>query len=99
MITARTIIFFNSRTLPTPQLPATEKGLILLAPLIRTHFSLDSHHIRFNVVDADALRRAKAEPNNYCDLIVRVAGYSDYFCDLSDSLQNAIIERTEHQSV
>jgi trans-4-hydroxy-L-proline dehydratase len=66
--------------------------------LIRTYFKLDGHHIQFNVVDADTLRRAQQQPELHRDLIVRVAGYSDYFCDLGESLQNEIIARTEHQS-
>jgi len=48
------------------------------------------------VVRADTLRRAQAEPDAHRDLIVRVAGYSDYFCDLSIELQEEIITRTEH---
>jgi trans-4-hydroxy-L-proline dehydratase len=83
----------------TPQLLSTEKGLQSLVQLIRTHFSLDSHHIQFNVVDVETLKKAKADPENYRDLIVRVAGYSDYFCDLSEALQEEIIGRTEHQAV
>jgi pyruvate-formate lyase len=51
----------------------------------------------FNVVDADTLRAAQAHPEQYRDLIVRVAGYSDYFCDLGQTLQDEIIVRTEHQ--
>ena len=80
----------------TPQSLATEKGLDSLVQLIRTHFSLNCHHIQFNVVDAETLRKAKAAPDNYRDFIVRVAGYSDYFCDLSEALQEEIIGRTEH---
>jgi formate C-acetyltransferase len=57
---------------------------------------MDGHHIQFNVVDAATLRRAQAEPEKYRDLIVRVAGYSDYFCDLGKTLQDEIIARTEH---
>ena len=56
---------------------------------------MDGHHIQFNVTDADTLRKAKANPEKYKDLIVRVAGYSDYFVDLVEGLQNEIIERTE----
>ena len=59
---------------------------------------LDGHHIQFNVVDAATLRAAQAKPEGYRDLIVRVAGYSDYFCDLSEALQEEIVERTEHQA-
>jgi len=59
---------------------------------------LDCHHIQFNVVDAATLRAAQKDPENYRDLIVRVPGYSDYFCDLSQALQEKIIARMEHQS-
>jgi formate C-acetyltransferase len=59
---------------------------------------MDSHHVQFNVVSANTLRKAQAEPEPYRDLIVRVAGYSDYFCDLSKTLQDEIIARTEHKS-
>ncbi len=60
-----------------------------------SYFKLDGHHIQFNVVDAATLREAQEEPEKYRDLIVRVAGYSDYFCDLTPALQNEIIARTE----
>ena len=83
----------------TPQLLATEKGVNNLVQLIRAHFRLGSHHIQFNVIDAQTLRKAKAEPDSYRDLIVRVAGYSDYFCDLGEALQEEIIGRTEHRVV
>jgi pyruvate formate-lyase/glycerol dehydratase family glycyl radical enzyme len=82
----------------TPQILAGEEGLEGLVQLIRTYFQLDGHHIQFNVVDAATLRAAQAHPEAYRDLIVRVAGYSDYFCDLSPALQDEIIARTEHQS-
>jgi formate C-acetyltransferase len=59
---------------------------------------MDGHHIQFNVVSADTLRDAQKNPEKYRDLIVRVAGYSDYFVDLSLDLQNEIIHRTEHLS-
>ena len=81
----------------TPQLLADEAGLDALVGLIRSYFKLDGHHIQFNVVDADMLHRAQKHPEQYRDLIVRVAGYSDYFCDLSEALQNEIIARTEQQ--
>ena len=68
-----------------------------MANLVRTYFKLDGHHIQFNVVDADTLKAAQKNPDQYRNLIVRVAGYSDYFCDLSRSLQDEIITRTEHQ--
>ncbi len=82
----------------TPQLLADDAGLDKLTQLIRSYFRLDGHHIQFNVVDVETLRRAQAHPEQHRDLIVRVAGYSDYFCDLSVALQDEIIARTEHQS-
>jgi len=82
----------------TPQLLKDEDGLDKLVQLVRTYFKLDGHHIQFNVVDAKTLRKAQANPEEYRDLIVRVAGYSDYFCDLSEALQEEIIGRTEHEA-
>lgn len=67
--------------------------------LIRSYFRLDGHHIQFNVVSADTLREAQKHPEKYTDLIVRVAGYSDYFNDLGESLQNEIIKRTEYEEI
>jgi trans-4-hydroxy-L-proline dehydratase len=81
----------------TPSLLQDEAGLDALVSLVRTYFALDGHHIQFNVVDAATLRQAQQHPDEYRDLIVRVAGYSDYFCDLSEVLQEEIITRTEHQ--
>jgi formate C-acetyltransferase len=69
-----------------------------LTALIRSYFSLDGHHIQFNVVNAETLKDAQRHPEWYRDLIVRVAGYSDYFNDLGEDLQNEIIKRTEHGS-
>ncbi len=74
------------------------RGLDNLVQLMRTYFRLDGHHIQFNVVDAATLRKAQRDPEQYRDLIVRAAGYSDYFCDLSLALQEEIIARTEHQT-
>jgi formate C-acetyltransferase len=82
----------------TPQLLADDDGLDKFVQLIRTFFRLDGHHVQFNVVDAATLRAAQENPEQYRDLIVRVAGYSDYFCDLGKTLQDEIIARTEHQS-
>ena len=70
-----------------------------LTALIRSYFTLDGHHIQFNVVSADTLREAQKHPELYRDLIVRVAGYSDYFNDLGEDLQNEIIRRTEHNNL
>jgi pyruvate formate-lyase/glycerol dehydratase family glycyl radical enzyme len=80
----------------TPQLLADAKGLDSLADLVRVHFAQGSHHVQFNVVTAETLREAKLHPEKHRDLIVRVAGYSDYFVDLGESLQDEIIRRTEH---
>jgi len=82
----------------TPRLLADDAGLDGLVQLVRTFFTLDGHHIQFNVVDAGTLRKAQANPEQHRNLIVRVAGYSDYFCDLSTELQDEIIARTEHES-
>jgi trans-4-hydroxy-L-proline dehydratase len=82
----------------TPSLLAKDEALDKLVQLIRSYFKLDGHHIQFNVVDAATLRAAQKNPAQYRDLIVRVAGYSDYFCDLGRTLQDEIIARTEHQA-
>jgi len=82
----------------TPQLLKDDAGLDRLVQLIRTYFKLDGHHVQFNVVDAATLRAAQEHPEQYRNLIVRVAGYSDYFCDLGKTLQDEIIARTEHQA-
>ncbi len=81
----------------TPSLVSTDDGLDKWAHLVRGYFKMDGHHVQFNVVRADTLREAQAKPEEHRDLIVRVAGYSDYFCDLSKALQEEIIERTEHE--
>lgn len=82
----------------TPHLLEGEENLDKLVQLIRSYFKLDGHHIQFNVIDAATLRAAQENPDQYRNLIVRVAGYSDYFCDLNKTLQDEIINRTEHQS-
>lgn len=81
-----------------PQVLEGEDGIDKLAHLVRSYFKLDGHHVQFNVVTAETLRAAQADPEKYRDLIVRVAGYSDYFCDLTEALQNEIIARTEQKS-
>ncbi|BCG46970.1 Pyruvate formate-lyase [Citrifermentans bremense] len=83
----------------SPTLLSGEGGIDGLAALVRSYFRMDGHHVQFNVVDVETLKRAQADPGEYRDLIVRVAGYSDYFCDLSEALQNEIIARTEHASL
>jgi len=82
----------------TPHLLAGEDGIEKLAHLIRSYFKLDGHHIQLNVISADTLRDAQKHPEKYRDLIVRVAGYSDYFIDIAVDLQDEIIKRTEHKS-
>ena len=81
----------------TPSFFDTDNGIENVMHLIRSYFKLDGHHIQFNVVTARTLKKAKKNPEKYRDLIVRVAGYSDYFVDLTDELQDEIIRRTEHQ--
>ncbi|HCM59645.1 MAG TPA: formate C-acetyltransferase/glycerol dehydratase family glycyl radical enzyme [Bacteroidales bacterium] len=81
----------------SPEFFEDENSYQKLTALIRSYFSLDGHHIQFNVVSADTLRNAQKNPEMYRDLIVRVAGYSDYFNDLGEDLQNEIIRRTEHR--
>ncbi|SNS00330.1 formate C-acetyltransferase [Anaerovirgula multivorans] len=82
----------------TPQLLEDEKGLDNLMYLIRAYFKLDGHHIQFNIADANTLKKAQKNPEAYEGLIVRVAGYSDYFNNLDKGLQDEIIARTEHES-
>jgi len=86
----------NQRFLPS--VLAGREGIENLGHLIRTYFRLNGHHIQFNVVDAETLRKAQAAPDAYRDLLVRVAGYSDYFVDLDKYHQEEIIARTEQNS-
>jgi len=81
----------------TPQIFNDEDSIDKIVSLIRSYFKMDGHHIQFNVIDANTLREAQEHPENYKDLIVRVAGYSDYFVDLTPELQEEIIKRTEHE--
>jgi pyruvate formate-lyase/glycerol dehydratase family glycyl radical enzyme len=80
----------------TPAILEGEEGIERLGHLVRGYFRMGGHHVQFNVVTADALREAQLHPERHRDLIVRVAGYSDYFCDLARDLQDEIIQRTEH---
>jgi pyruvate-formate lyase len=79
-----------------PSLVADPAGLEKFTQLVRSYFKKGGHHVQFNVIDRATLEAALADPESYRDLIVRVAGYSDYFCDLSEALQLEIISRTEH---
>jgi formate C-acetyltransferase len=81
----------------TPQVVEGHDGLVKMKDLIRAYFKMDGHHIQLNIVGADTLRKAQKEPDKYNNLIVRVAGYSDYFNNLDKSLQDEIITRTEHK--
>ncbi|MBC7220102.1 glycyl radical protein [Candidatus Bipolaricaulota bacterium] len=80
----------------SPQVLANDADLRKFAQLVRSYFALGGHHVQFNVVSAQVLKDAQARPEEYRGLLVRVAGYSDYFCDLSRALQDEIIARTEH---
>ena len=79
----------------TPDVVAGENGLSNMSALIRSYFAMDGHHIQFNVIDRATLLDAQAHPEEYPHLIVRVAGYSDYFNNLDKALQDEIINRTE----
>ncbi|MBN2684349.1 MAG: glycyl radical protein [Pontiellaceae bacterium] len=79
----------------TPQVMAGERGIDNLSALVRAYFRMDGHHIQFNVIDKQTLLDAQQHPEEYSDLIVRVAGYSDYFNNLDKVLQDEIIARTE----
>jgi len=81
----------------TPQVLGSEASLKKLGHLVRSYFKMDGHHIQFNVVTANTLKKAQKNPEKYRDLIVRVAGYSDYFVDLGTDLQNEIIGRSEQK--
>jgi formate C-acetyltransferase len=80
----------------TPDILGTDSDLAKFVSMIRTYFRLGGHHVQFNVVDRETLMRARSDPERYGNLIVRVAGYSDYFCDLGEALQDEIIRRTGH---
>ncbi len=84
----------NQRFLP--DILRTEEDLDKLVFLIRTYFKLGGHHIQFNVVDTKTLKNAQQAPDDYRNLLVRVAGYSDYFVDLDKDHQEEIINRREH---
>ncbi len=81
----------------TPSVVAGEEGLDHMANLVRAYFNMDGHHIQFNVIDRETLIEAQKYPEDYKDLIVRVAGYSDHFRNLSKELQDEIINRTEQR--
>jgi formate C-acetyltransferase len=80
----------------SPQFFKDDEAISKVSSLVRSYFRMNGHHIQFNVVNAETLRDAQKYPEKYKDLIVRVAGYSDYFNDLTFELQEEIIKRTEH---
>ena len=82
-----------------PSLLKREEDQKKLASLIRTYFKFGGHHIQFNIVDTATLHDAQKHPDEYKDLLVRVAGYSDYFNDMTEQLQNEIIARTENDEM
>ena len=81
-----------------PALLKREEDITKLAHLIRSYFALGGHHVQFNIVDTDTLREAQKHPENYRDLLVRMAGYSDYFNDMNEDLQSDVIRRTEQDA-
>jgi formate C-acetyltransferase len=87
----------NQRFLPN--LLKTDEDINKLGKLIRSYFALGGHHIQFNIVDTATLRAAQKAPEDYRDLLVRMAGYSDYFNDMNEDLQTEVIERTENESI
>jgi formate C-acetyltransferase len=84
----------NQRFLPG--MLRKEEDIVKLGQLIRSYFTLGGHHIQFNIVDTATLHAAQASPEDYKDLLVRMAGYSDYFNDMNGDLQQEVIERTEN---
>lgn len=83
----------------TPQVVMGEVGTRNLMNLLRTFVDLKLWHVQFNIIHRETLVKAQQQPQNYRNLIVRVAGYSAYFTDLSPALQNEIIHRTEHEEI
>lgn len=78
------------------ELVSTKRGQANLGATIQNFFSLGAFHVQFNTLSSKVLRAAQEKPEDYRDLLVRVAGYSTQFVNLSKSLQDAIIARTEH---
>ncbi len=83
----------------TPDLLEGRENLKNIASLIKTFFDMGGHHVQFNVVSSELLRTAQEHPKDFQDLMVRVAGYSDYFVNLPKGLQEEIIARTEHKNL
>lgn len=81
-----------------PSLLKRDEDVVKLGKLIRSYFSQGGHHVQFNIVDTATLMAARENPEEYKDLLVRMAGYSDYFNDMNDNLKQEVIERTENES-
>jgi formate C-acetyltransferase len=81
-----------------PSLLKRDVDIAKLGQLIRSYFKLGGHHVQFNIVDTATLKAAQECPEDYKDLLVRMAGYSDYFNDMNADLQQEVIERTENES-
>lgn len=81
----------------TPATLAGDSGLNKLADFLQAFTRLRLQHIQFNVVNADTLREAQQRPQDFASLVVRVAGYSAFFVELSQEIQDDIIRRTAHQ--
>ena len=90
-------LLFNQKF--SPSVLSAPNSTAILADYIRTWCDLGGHHIQFNVVSSKDLRKAQEHPEDYRDLIVRVAGYSAYFAELNENTQNEIIARTEHEEI
>ncbi|MBT7600112.1 MAG: formate C-acetyltransferase/glycerol dehydratase family glycyl radical enzyme, partial [Anaerolineae bacterium] len=86
----------NQRFLPS--LLKRDEDIKKLGHLVRSYFTLGGHHIQFNIVDTATLLAAQENPDDYKDLLVRMAGYSDYFNDMNADLQQEVIERTQNEA-
>ena len=81
-----------------PSLVKRDEDIRKLGSLIRSYFTMGGHHVQFNIVDTATLRAAQRNPQDYKDLLVRMAGYSDYFNDMNGDLQQEVIDRTENEA-
>ena len=81
----------------TPETLEGENNLKKFASLVQSYFDLGGHHLQFNVVSQETLRRAQQYPDDYRSLLIRVAGYSDFFVNLSKDVQDEVISRTAHK--
>ncbi len=81
-----------------PSLLKRDQDIARLGQLIRSYFTLGGHHVQFNIVDTATLKMAQQHPEEYKDLLVRMAGYSDYFNDMNEDLQQEVIDRTQNEA-